>query len=83
MGRWPGNADLRSARGLWSSGLAAQEVPATRTSEPIQVDGVLDEADWNGAAAIETFTQLQPVAGTPESQRTVIRGCLMHLNWAG
>ena len=57
----------------WSSGLAAQEVPATRTSEPIEIDGVLDEAAWDGAASIETFTQLQPVAGAPASQRTVIR----------
>ena len=57
----------------WSSGLAAQEVPATRASGAIQIDGVLDEADWSSAAAIETFTQLQPVAGAPASQRTVIR----------
>ena len=57
----------------WSPGLAAQEVPATRTSEPIEIDGVLAEAAWDGAASIETFTQLQPVAGAPASQRTVIR----------
>ena len=57
----------------WSSGLAAQEVPATRASGAIQIDGVLDEADWSSAAAIEAFTQLQPVAGAPASQRTVIR----------
>ncbi len=57
----------------WSSGVAAQEVPATRTSEPIEIDGVLDEAAWDSAASIETFTQLQPVAGAPASQHTVIR----------
>lgn len=57
----------------WSSGLAAQEIPATRTSAPIAIDGVLDEAAWDGATSIETFTQLQPVAGAPASQRTVIR----------
>ena len=56
-----------------SSGLAAQEVAATRTSEPIEIDGVLDEADWGSAAGIEAFTQLQPVAGAAASQRTVIR----------
>ncbi|MDE2972739.1 MAG: hypothetical protein OXU35_10565, partial [Acidobacteriota bacterium] len=57
----------------WSPGLAAQEVPATRTPEPIEIDGVLDETAWDGAASIEAFTQLQPVAGAPASQRTVIR----------
>ena len=57
----------------WSSGLAARKIPATRTPEPIEIDGVLDEAAWDGAASIEAFTQLQPVAGAPASQRTVVR----------
>ena len=58
---------------LSSPHLAAQEIPATRASGAIQIDGVLDESDWTGAASIEAFTQLQPVAGAPASQRTVIR----------
>ena len=53
--------------------LSAQEVAATRASGPIEIDGVLDEAAWDGAAFVEGFTQLQPVAGAPASQRTVIR----------
>ena len=56
-----------------SPGLAAQEVPATKASGAIEVDGVLDEADWSQAASVEGFTQLQPVADAPASQRTVIR----------
>ena len=76
--RWSDCNRLATALGAilalaWSSGLAAQEIGAARTSEPIEVDGVLDEAAWDGAASIETFTQLQPVAGAPASQRTVIR----------
>ena len=54
----------------WSSGLAAQEVGAARAPGPIEIDGVLTEAEWSEAAAIEAFTQLQPVAGAPASQRT-------------
>ena len=53
--------------------LSAQKVAATRASGPIEIDGVLDEAAWDGAAFVEGFTQLQPVAGAPASQRTVIR----------
>ena len=53
--------------------LAAQEVRAGRAPEPIEIDGVLDEAAWSEAGSIEAFTQLQPVAGAPASQRTVIR----------
>ena len=57
----------------WSPGLAAQEVGAARTPGPIEIDGVLDEAAWSEAGSIEAFTQLQPVAGAPASQRTAIR----------
>ena len=58
---------------MWSQSLVAQEIAATRTLEAVEIDGVLDEAEWNGAASIEAFTQLQPVAGAPASQSTVIR----------
>ena len=76
--RWPDRNRLAIAFGVtlalaWSSGLAAQEIGAARAPGPIEIDGVLDEAEWNGAASIATFTQLQPVAGAPASQRTVIR----------
>ena len=52
-----------------SPGLAAQEVPASRASGPIEVDGVLDEADWSRAATVGDFTQLQPVADAPAGWR--------------
>ncbi|NNM07489.1 MAG: carbohydrate binding family 9 domain-containing protein, partial [Gemmatimonadetes bacterium] len=53
--------------------LSAQEVTAARSTEPIQVDGVLDEAAWADAGSITGFTQLQPSVGEAASQRTVVR----------
>jgi hypothetical protein len=55
-----------------SPGIAAQEVRATRTSAPLQIDGRLDEAQWREAEPASGFTQLQPDRGDPASQQTFI-----------
>ena len=39
----------------------------------ITVDGVLDEAAWNTAEPIDSFTQAEPDEGRPASFRTVVR----------
>jgi Domain of unknown function (DUF5916)/Carbohydrate family 9 binding domain-like len=49
------------------------EVIATRTSEPIALDGVLDEAAWAAAPVISDFTQSKPDEGHPLTQRTEVR----------
>jgi hypothetical protein len=49
------------------------EARATRTSGPIVVDGVLDEAAWAAAPVITGFIQARPDRGYPESERTEVR----------
>ncbi len=46
---------------------------AFRTPDPIVVDGILDEAAWNGAEPITRFIQAMPDAGAPASEETVVR----------
>ncbi|MQA89182.1 MAG: hypothetical protein GEU90_02945 [Gemmatimonas sp.] len=52
---------------------AAPVARAVRTAEPIAVDGQLDEDAWKTAPAITNFTQMDPVEGSPISERTEIR----------
>jgi len=46
---------------------------AVRTSEPIVIDGVLDEAAWFSAPAITDLIQIVPDEGEPQTERTEIR----------
>jgi hypothetical protein len=46
---------------------------AQRITEPITIDGRLDEAVWEGAPAVTEFTQIVPNEGEPASQRTEVR----------
>ncbi|HVP89959.1 MAG TPA: DUF5916 domain-containing protein [Terriglobales bacterium] len=46
-------------------------VRAVRTTEPITIDGRLDEKVWQGPAA-EGFTQSDPKDGEPSSERTKV-----------
>lgn len=66
---------------LWMTGAAesaAQQVAppptaaAVRTSERLQVDGVLDEASWSSAEPITRFTQVDPEEGAPVSEPTTV-----------
>src|SRR5215510_8064084 len=52
------------------------EVPrirATRATEPIKVDGRLDEQTWAKAEAATDFRMESPKEGAPASERTVVR----------
>ncbi|MCK5822131.1 MAG: carbohydrate binding family 9 domain-containing protein [Bacteroidales bacterium] len=51
----------------------AQSVEALQTETEIQVDGVLDEADWDKADILTGFTQLEPAYGQEASFRTKVR----------
>ncbi len=43
---------------------------ATRLSEPLELDGVLDERVYEDTPAIEDFTQQEPEEGAPSTERT-------------
>ncbi|NOT27633.1 MAG: carbohydrate binding family 9 domain-containing protein [Acidobacteria bacterium] len=49
------------------------QLAATRTTGPIQVDGVLDEGAWSGAVAVDRFVQAEPQQGQPATEPTVVR----------
>ena len=46
---------------------------AVRISAPVTIDGRLTEAVWSSAPAASDFTQFEPDAGAPATQRTEIR----------
>lgn len=52
---------------------AAPAARAVATTEPIRVDGLLDEAVWRTAPAVTAFTQLVPAEGEPATERTEVR----------
>ncbi|HYR08137.1 MAG TPA: sugar-binding protein, partial [Longimicrobium sp.] len=49
------------------------EAAATRTTQPIRIDGSLDDAAWAAATPITEFRQLDPQEGQPATERTEIR----------
>ncbi|MEM1214359.1 MAG: DUF5916 domain-containing protein [Bacteroidota bacterium] len=51
----------------------AVEISATPTSQTIDIDGTLDEADWLNAIPITTFVQKDPTQGDPVSSPTEAR----------
>jgi hypothetical protein len=67
----PAVAAAQSAAGYDHA--AAPVASAVRVTEPIRVDGVLDEAVWQEAPAMTAFTQVVPVEGAAASERTEIR----------
>ena len=48
-------------------------VRAVRVDQTPRIDGVLDDAVWEKAALIETFTQQEPREGAPATERTEVR----------
>ncbi len=48
-------------------------VEARRIESIPTIDGVLDEEIWQGAAAVEEFTQQEPAEGAPATERTEVR----------
>ncbi len=50
------------------------DVEPPRLEEPrIRIDGLLDEVEWESAAALTGFTQYEPVEGLPSTEETEIR----------
>ncbi len=52
---------------------ANKEIKAVRINQPISIDGVLDEMEWQNASIATDFTQTEPVAGAKPSQKTEVR----------
>jgi hypothetical protein len=50
-----------------------RRIQATRVTDTIKIDGLLDEPAWTLAQPATDFLQQQPTEGTPASQRTEVR----------
>ena len=50
-----------------------RQIRAIRISEPIKIDGRLDEPPWSGVVAATDFRQQEPSEGTPASEKTEVR----------
>jgi len=50
-----------------------QSFRALRTTETIQIDGLLDEGVWYKTPVMQDFTQRRPMLGQPSRKRTEIR----------
>ena len=48
-------------------------VDAVKVEQRPRIDGVLDEALWQGAAVIDQFVQQEPDEGAPATERTEVR----------
>ncbi|MGH9872976.1 MAG: DUF5916 domain-containing protein [Pyrinomonadaceae bacterium] len=48
-------------------------IRALHVSEPIKIDGTLDETAWSQAEAITDFRQQEPNEGTPATEKTEVR----------
>src|ERR1035438_1326869 len=47
-------------------------VTAVKTTEHITIDGILNEAVWQGAPSVDLFIQRDPVEGIEPSQKTAV-----------
>ncbi len=54
-------------------GSSPPHVTAARAAKPPLIDGRLDDAVWQSAAATDSFTQWYPLDGGPPSERTHVR----------
>ncbi len=50
-----------------------RRIRAIKISEPIKIDGRLDETSWSQAAPANDFLQQQPNEGAPASEKTEVR----------
>src|SRR5207249_2966660 len=50
-----------------------RRIHAIRTTDPIKIDGTLDEPSWSLVQPATDFLQQQPNEGAPASERTEVR----------
>jgi hypothetical protein len=49
------------------------QTAAVRTSQPVRIDGALNDAAWQAATPVTAFVQLDPAEGQPATERTEVR----------
>jgi hypothetical protein len=54
-------------------GLGQKSLTASRTSIPIEIDGIIDESIWEVAIVATDFTTLEPVPGQKPDQKTEVK----------
>ena len=69
----PDTAATRQARAVSVPHQDAPTAQAVRTTQPISVDGRLDESVWMSAPAVTEFWQMTPDEGVPVSRPTELR----------
>ncbi len=52
---------------------AARNVHALRATEPVRIDGILDDSVWSRATPVSGFLQRAPKEGAPATERTDVR----------
>ncbi|HKB67378.1 MAG TPA: DUF5916 domain-containing protein [Pyrinomonadaceae bacterium] len=56
-----------------SQNTGTRRIQAVRVSNPIKIDGLLDESSWSLAQAATEFLQERPTEGAPATERTEVR----------
>src|SRR5258706_2497003 len=56
-----------------SQNTGTRRIQAVRVSDPIKIDGLLDESSWSLAQAATEFLQERPTEGAPATERTEVR----------
>ena len=72
-GAWTARADAQSMAVDYSTARLERRLPATRTTEPIVLDGSLDEPAWQEAPVANGFVQNEPHEGQPATFDTEVR----------
>jgi len=70
---WTSPVDAQSTPLDYSVARLERRLPATRTTEPIVLDGALDEAAWREAPLANGFVQNEPHEGQPATFDTDVR----------
>ena len=66
----PERPEARPAPDLAGPG---SEIRAVRVTDEIEIDGILDEDDWQDAPVVSGFRQRWPADGSPATERTEVR----------
>jgi hypothetical protein len=73
LGHITARAQVVSAPTAAAATAPKRQLGALRISQPVKLDGVLDEAVWREAAVTGQFTQQRPKPGVPEKFPTEVR----------
>ena len=65
---------------LYSAKLYSSSVEAIYVKMPPKIDGTVDDAIWQQAAAISEFIQREPNTGEPVSEKTIAYICYWSLS---